>query len=780
MFNNATRYDRISQNSFAAKTRKTAVVQKWSAFFGLLFLSANLSAQGFILPRDPAEIQLQYYHADVDVKENIANFKTVHKFYNAGSGTAQGVFYFPLPQGAQVTDFTLYADGKAMRGELLDADEARKIYTDIVRKALDPALLEMMDKNTFKASVFPIPAGQTRQIDVEFSTILEQQGGLVKFSLPFRGRLQTEGRVLPMIRPWDRMPIELNTVKPSLDKKSKQRPLLRSVEIKLASATPINNVYSPSHEIDVTRRNDRKLNISYEGREGLQAGDFVVYYALDLSDVSMRMLTQRDRRSKPGYFSLMISPRAELSKNAVSAKDVVLVVDVSGSMSGKKIEQAKESLRYWIENLNRKDRFGLITFSSTVKKFEDNLASPGKGREDALNFIEKMEARGGTNIHEALTAAFELAEESENALIVFVTDGLPTSGETNERKILQNVTEKNRGNVRVFTYGLGYDVNTRLLDGVARETNAFSDYVSPDENLEERISMFYDKIRYPVLTNVEIDFGDAETEDLYPHKLPDLFKGQQLIIFGRYKSVGNFNVSLSGEINGRRQSFAQKLHFAGREYDNEFIAPLWASRKIGYLLDEIQMNGESDELREEIVALSKEFGIVTPYTSYLAKEESRAPESLTLGRHRLQSLGKNLNESMITTTDQFMAPKSPQASGASAVQASQAKNRSKQASGYYSSQEDASQARTLRAGGRQFFLSENGYWNDIAADLDKPDLHIKFGGEAYFALLATYPKIGSLLSVGEKINLVWLEKTVRIDENGAEKIDAQELKRLFE
>lgn len=757
----------------------------------ILLLLASIGtagAQGFILPDGSGTISLSEYRADVDVQEAIASFSTHHIFHNPGPGTVQGIFYFPLPKDAQVTEFALHADGKVLQGELLEADAARKIYTDIVRKHIDPALLEMLGNDTFRASIFPIPPGQDRRIDVKFSTILPQENELVKLVLPMRGSLRTEGQVIARPQPVPG-PFPHPRERPQMQYKPRtetaERPL-RLIEISLNSSVPLHSIYSPSHKIELRRQGDRRATVSYEARERLDAGDFVLYYAQDLRDVSLRALAYRDDRSQSGFFSLLVSPRIARSSERQIDKDIIFVVDVSGSMAGEKIVQARESLRYCITNLNDGDRFNVITFSSGVSRFRERLASARAARQEALAFVDRIEARGGTNIHEALTTALQSAGSSENALIVFLTDGKPTSGITDEQQILAALKEHNHDKVRIFTFGIGYDVNTRLLDGFARETRAFSDYISPDENLEERITGFYDKMRYPALTEVRLDFGSAQVQDFYPRHLPDLFKGQQLVLFGRYQGSGDFTVRLQGRAEGRTVTFSQRISLPRHQSEHAFIAPLWASRKIGYLLEEIALNGESKELKDEVIELSKAYGIVTPYTSYLAQEDVAVPEMTMIpgrgGEIRLYGVsgrapaapnadGISSEGAAMSTARESVAVESRLAG----VEQSRARNALKKASSL-----ESRQGATRLAGGRQFRQDADGYWVDAGFDAQEAKLHLTFGSDAYFTLLQAYPELAPVLALGEKLRLVHKGKMVQIDTDGRATITSAELQKFFE
>jgi len=225
-------------------------------------------------------------------------------------------------------------------------------------------------------------------------------------------------------------------------------------------------------------------------------------------------------------------------------------------------------------------------------------------------------------------------------VIIFLTDGQPTVGETNEDRLVESIATRSTA-VRIFSFGIGTDVNTHLLDRIAEKTNAFSQYVLPEEDIELKLSSFYTKIKEPVLSNVELAFtGEVKVNQLYPHDLPDLFKGETLTVFGRYSGGGAGAVKVTGTLNGERREFVSDVKFVKEDVSRGFIPRLWATRRVGWLLDEIRLRGESMELKDEIVRLAREHGIVTPYTSYLILEDERR-RNVPLSLQTMRELGSD-------------------------------------------------------------------------------------------------------------------------------------------
>ena len=524
----------------------------------LLTCSAHyVHAQGIIVPRPPrrpqfAPLKIERHHVTISIDNQLATTKIDQIFANPNRFQLEGTYLFPLPDDAAVSDFALYIDGERVKGELLPKDKARKIYEGIVRRSQDPALLEYIGRRAFQARVFPIPPNGERRIQLEYSQIVSVDAGLAKYTYPLRTEKFTD------------QPVE------SL-----------AISMEIESRHAIKAIYSPSHDVEVVRKNDHRAKISYEDSNVKADRDFVFYYSLSDDDFGIDLIAHRNDEDKDGYFMLLISPKYETKKSEIIEKDFIFVLDRSGSMRGEKIGQAKEALRFCVRNLNDGDRFNLILFSTDVETFSDELVEVKGEREKALAFIDEIESLGGTNINDALLSALkEKPDPKRPRIIIFLTDGMPTVGETEIGSIIKNVTKENDGNSRLFVFGVGYDVNTQLLDKLAEDNRGTRQYVEPKENLEIAVSSFFAKVSEPVLVNLELDMGEIRTKDLYPKKLPDLFRGTQLTVLGRYTKHGDTKIKLSGEIGGRKQEFANKADFPERERDHEFLPRLWAQRNV--------------------------------------------------------------------------------------------------------------------------------------------------------------------------------------------------------
>jgi len=542
-------------------------------------------------------LEVDFVQANVRIKDQIATTAIEEEFYNPNPRQLEGTFLFPVPKGAHVNKFAMEINGKQVEAELLEANKARGVYEDIVRKLKDPALLEYTGRDLFKVRIFPIEPNSKKRITLSYSQVLKSDAGLVNFILP------------------------LNTEKFSA------KPLRNvGVKVEVESKRPLKSIYSPSHQVEVKRNGANKATIGYEGSNVKPDADFQLFYTVEDSDIGLNLMTFKTP-GEDGYFLLLASPGVEVKQTKVMPKDVTFVLDTSGSMAGAKLEQAKKALQFCVENLNESDRFEILRFATEVEPLFDKLADASKdNRSRAQTFIKDLKPIGGTAIDDALRKALALRPEKGDRpfVIIFLTDGLPTVGNTDEHQILEHVTGSNKANTRVFCFGIGTDVNTHLLDRIAEETKAFGQYVLPEEDIEVKVSSFFTKIKEPVLANPKITFPEkVHVTKLYPSPVPDLFKGEQLVLAGRYAGKGEGAVQIEGNVSGETRKFAYDARFPDEAADHEFIPRLWATRRVGYLLDEIRLHGESKELKDEATELARKYNIVTPYTAYLIMEDER-------------------------------------------------------------------------------------------------------------------------------------------------------------
>jgi Ca-activated chloride channel family protein len=561
------------------------------------------NAAGLLIPEDKKlpPLAMVHHRVTIGIDDQVAITTVEQAFRNHTDRQLEATYLFPVPKGASVNKFTMWVDGKEQSGELLDAKKANTVYTDIVRRTQDPAILEYLGNNLMRLRVFPVEPKKDQKVKISFTSVAQQDTGVVEYVYP----LKTDGKGTKTLEEF-------------------------SVKARIKSQHPIQNVYSPTHAIALTRHSDKEVGMTFERDQAMLDKDFQLFYSVGNKEIGVTPLTHRPISAEDGYFLLLLSPQLETSKSHIIPRDLVLVMDTSGSMDAVKMDQARKALKHCLSNLNSGDRFAVVTFSTNVRKYRDTLVEANSEQVDnAKKWVDGLKAGGGTAIEAALDTALELRtpDDSRTFTVVFFTDGQPTIGEMKPEKILANVTGKNSKNTRIFTFGVGDDVNTALLDQIADSTKALSTYVRPAEDIETKVTSLYGKISHPVLANVRLTTSEnIKVHEIYPPTLPDLFFGSQLVVLGKYSGSGSAAVKLTGQVGKETREFAYDVTFPARTTeDREFVEHLWARRKVGFLLDQIRLNGQQKELMDEMLGLAKKYGIATPYTSYLVVPDAPVP-----------------------------------------------------------------------------------------------------------------------------------------------------------
>jgi Ca-activated chloride channel family protein len=688
----------------------------------LLVVASPALADGIIIPEPPpwpeppplrdTWLTIRYHRVTVTIEDQVAVTRVEQEFLNEHDWEAEGTYVFPLPEGAAVSEFVMWVDGVPVEGQILEADEARAIYEDIVRRRRDPALLEYVGRSAVQARIFPIPPGGSRKVELEYSQVLPVESGLVRYVYP----LDTE--------------------------KFSARPLEEvSVRVEIRSRDAMRAVYSPTHQdrVYIERDGDYRAIVGYEEMDVLPEDDFELVYTVAQEDVGLNLLTYRDAADVPsgedGFFLLLVAPSVEVDEDRVIPRDVIMVLDTSGSMDGEKIAQAKQALAYVLAHLNPEDRFNVIAFSTGLRQYARELRPTSEARE-AIEWVQRLDAVGGTDINRALLEA--LAQMGERpTVLIFLTDGQPTEGVTEIEQILANVEAAAAGNVRLFPFGVGDDVNTVLLDTLAQQHRGATGYVRPHERIDEEVSGFYANISTPVLADIALDFGDVLVEDTYPYPLPDLFAGTQLILAGRYREGGATRITLTGEVNGERREFVYEGTFRA-EGGDDFIPRLWATRKIGHLLTQIRLHGERREWVDAVVELSVRYGIITPYTSFLIDEEDI-----------LTNAGRD------EAAEKYLALPTSPAVGAPAAEEAEVEADMRGAESPSGAAMPQEAAQVVRLVGSKTFVLQRGVWTDTAFDPSQMrTTQVGFGTGSYFDLLAARPAWGDYLALGERVIFV--------------------------
>jgi hypothetical protein len=755
--------------------------------------ASGIFAQGIMFPEPnpriaiprpipgPHPLKVKSLKIETAVKGQVATTRIHQVFSNDLDFVVDGVFFYPLPEDATFVDFATWDGDKKLRGEVLEREEARNRYLSIVRKSWDPGLLEYAGANLFQARVFPVPAKGEKKVEFAYTQVLKADHGMVAYTYPLHSGAKAN-------------PQSLGSV---------------VLTMSIAADQGIKTIYSPTHKIGINREGDRQAKLSFEEKNVQPDRNFQLFYSLSNADFGMSLMTYREAADE-GYFMIIFAPKVEQDASAIVPKDIIFVLDTSGSMDEKgKIGKALSALKFGVRKLNSEDRFNIVVFNTDSHKFREGLIpASAESKESAIKFLDRQAAAGGTNIDEALRDALESFGAGDRPrYLIFATDGLPTVGETDISTILKDVSARNKNKIHLFSFGVGLDVNTFLLDQLAARNNGVADYIAPTEDLELKLSNFFEKVSFPVMTDMDIEWGNLKVSDIFPRKLPDLFRGTQLTVLGKYSGTGSFPLTLKGKIRNETRTLKyDKNEFPNITESNDFLPRIWAMRKVGYLLDEIRMSGETAEAKNQIIKLAKKYGFVTPYTSYLAADERtqiavNAPASQAASRPdlmRFKSPAKAVN------TPDFVEPMAMPASvGIPMEEALELERKSRtiplgdlsgfagsgggggggKASGTTSAQlkkeVDASVAlremkaaetsapretATSRKIGSKEFVLKGSIWTDSSYDPNKKleVVDLVFGSEALLKAIASDKQLAAYAALGKNVTVVHNGKVYRI------------------
>jgi Ca-activated chloride channel family protein len=706
-----------------------------------------LSAQGWIDPVRPVlqnptgPVERLRSAVQVSITGRVAHVTVEEWFRNNGPALGEGMYHFPLPGEAVFSSYSLWQGDQELRGEAMDATQARSIYEAIVRQKRDPALIELAGQGLIRARVFPIAPGETRKITLKYTQLLDRAGDAWRF------------RYLG-------------------DRNRQNAP--RSFRMEVDSAAKFGDPYSPTHQVQVSRR-DNHLDVTLA--DNTTGGDFELLLPLARGLVGLSLVPHHPV-GEDGYFMLLLAPGAS-ADSAALRRDLVAVIDISGSMSGEKIQQAKSALIQLLGSLREGDRFRLVAFSGGVRRYAPGWTAVGSdARRDAENWIRSLDAEGGTNIAGALSEAFAQAPAEQSlGVVVFLTDGQASTGETDPERIAESA-EQGRGKFRVFSFGVGDDVNTYLLDRLTERARGTTEYIRPGENIERAVGTLAAKVASPVLTDVTISASSGiELYDLQPGSLPDLFAGDEMVVFGRYRAVGSgeWSVTVKGHRNGRQEEFQTSV--TDRENESaRYIEQLWASRKAGALSRDIRLRGQTPEIMNSLKQLALRYGILTEYTSYLVQEPTIA-------------LRRDAESQMLRAS---LAPAPASQAGAVAVgRAAQEKSMAdaisvddvaRNAPVNTRELDEVRRARsginpTQRVGGRLFIMRDS-VWTDLAHGDSLRVVSIAPYSDAYFAVLRALPDLRDVAALEPGVLVAGRRLSLKIGAGGKTTLNPGELEKL--
>ena len=704
----------------------------------LLSIAPSALAQGWIEPVRPlprGAIAKVRSAVQVALTGRIARVSVEEWFRNTGPLMDEGSYLYPLPGETVFSDFSLWQGDRELKGEPMDAGQARAIYEQIVWRRRDPALIELAGHGLLRARVFPIAPGETRKITLRYTQILARVGDAMRFRYA------------------------AGTAAPS-----------RSFRLQVDSAARWGDPYSPTHRLTVSHSGDL-LELALA--DTTAGGDLELLLPLARGLVGTSLLTHQPV-GEDGFFMLLLAPGRAAETGEPLRRDIVAVLDVSGSMSGDKLDQARAALVQLLGTLRRGDRFRIVTFGSGVRRYAAGWTEVSADNVHAAqDWVRRLDTNGGTNIAGALTEAFaERPGEGALGVVVFLTDGLPTVGETDPERIADQA-EHGRGPFRVFAFGIGYDVNTYLLDRLTDRARGVTEYIRPGGDIEQAVGSLATKISSPVLTDLALRGDGVEFYDLQPERLPDLFAGDELVVFGRYRGEGRRerSVTVTGRRNGREESFTTNARFGDENAGNDYVPQLWAARKVGALSREIRLHGPNTEIVNELKRLALRYGILTEYTSYLVQEPN-------------QVVVRPMFDGAPSA-----APAPQDQAGAAAVERSRAERAlsgslqlsavtvTGAAADSVSTRGAAEARRSERVGGR-VFLWRDSTWTDIAHGDSLQVVSVAAFSDAYFALLRALPELVKPAALEPAVLVAGRRVSIKIEMSGKSVWAEGELDRL--
>jgi Ca-activated chloride channel family protein len=654
------------------------------ALISILALTAY--ADGMIIPphpEDPYPLVLNHY-VNITVDDTYATFFVDQEFINNGGRDIEGTYVFPVREGT-IKNFQIVVDGRVVEGRLMGKDEATELYHRYVMERKEASLLEYSGLDTFSAKVM-LRRGEKVRVQISYEQVIKQSSGVYSVFYPLSPERYTT-------RPIDPVDIELD----------------------IKAAGDIGFIMSPTHNVSVSRASGKEAHVRYYSKE-IPNRDFQVFYGVTERDYDVKTIANK-KDGQGGYFMLFLYPSSPGIETM--PKDVVYVIDTSGSMGGTKIDQAKRALEYGLDKLNEGDRFNIVTFSSETDTYRGSLSGKSSAG-DAKGFVDKLEANGATNIQDALImASSQFSSDDRIHIVVLLTDGEDTTGHST-RSIMDSVKNCN---CRIFPFGVGADIDFELLDRLSNEHgDGIPTYIRSESELESSLTVFYNKIARPLLHNVKVSIsGDGfRAYEVYPKKVPDIFYGSQIVLVGRYSGSGSGTAKITGTVSGEDKSFDYSISLPQTD-SNQFVERTWAARKVGYLLDVIALEGETNDLKQEVVALATKYGIPSPYTAYVAVNEK----------------GEAVNRSM------GVADAAGGWGGMGNVMTTAAAYKSAESYSYAPPETKTIDDKT--------FVSVGGVWKDTSCG-NTVDRKVEFGSNDYFSLVSN-SQIARYLSVGDSVIL---------------------------
>jgi Ca-activated chloride channel homolog len=757
--------------------RFAVAAASWLAVCLSVVPESRASAQGMVIPRVGAclpgrpcsvmaipAVERTSSQVVATLADRVLHFEVTETFANFGPRLAEADYVFPLPAGAAFQDLQLSINGQLVAGEALNATEARGVYEEIVRRLRDPALVEWVGTGMLRARIFPIAPNEVKKVVVRFQTVAGREGDAIR--VDYAGAGPTDPRPAYRTAPW-------------IDSVGTASAPPTFFTLSYHGADGFGTAYSPTHTLRTERDGDRRT-IHVDGA----AHDITILLPVSHSSAAAVTMLPYAAGDGPGFALITVSPPAV--HVVPTPRDITFVLDVSGSMSGRKIEQARAAGRQVLATLTPRDRFRLIDFSTDVRTFTDHYetATP-EHIAAAERYLGQLEADGSTNIEAALRAALsgpgdnetEGADESRLPLTLFITDGEPTIGERSAPALVAQAVAA-LGHTRLFTFGLGADVNSSLLEQLALQGHGTAQFVRPDESVERAVSLVASRLTNPVITDVSLSADGVRLTHVLPALPADLFAGQDLILLARYEGSGSAQLRFTGHTASGPVSWSAAVTFPERERANPFVARLWATQQIGYLEAERHRTGPSAELDAELAGLGERYGIPTELTSYLVREPMTtagiAPSPSPMMMQRKAAPGFTAGAQAVAGgREAYLDAKQASAQRAainlaSADSAAALGTPGSPANAARGAGGSGAMNETRRAGDRTFVMSDDSAWTDTRY---KPAagfrvVRVQAFSDAYFALIRAVPDLREAFAVADRVLVAGRSIVVEVAPSG--------------
>lgn len=687
----------------------------------------------------------------VTLAGRVLEYEVDERFVNRGGRIGEADYVFPLPAGAAFQDLKLSIDGDLVSGETMDAAQARGIYEEIVRRQRDPALVEWMGTGMLRARIFPILPGEEKRVVVRFQAVAQREGDALRVDYSRKGDATRPGGGGGA----------------------------STFTLEYPDGGGYGTAYSPTHELDITHR-DGLRHVSVRD----DAGDLTLLVPLARSNAASIGVLTHAPAGDSGFALLTITPPVS-ARRELSPRDITLVLDVSGSMQGRKMEQARAAGRQLLQTLRPQDRLRIIAFSTDVRSFRDDAVYATRDNlRDATRYLDELDADGSTNIEGALHEVVRVAPtRGRLPLVLFITDGEPTVGERDPDRLVDIVRADHRHDVdaprlRVFTFGLGADVNTTLLEQLAIEGGGTAEFVRPSESVERTVGLVAARLVDPVITDVRVSVdGDVHFRGTLPNTPSDIFAGRDLVVLTRYTGHGAANVTVAGRQDGRPVHWSSRVEFPSEDRGNRFVPRLWATQRIGYLSAEKRREGGSPEIDDEIRQLGERYGIPTEFTSYLVQEPR-----IALGDRMLRGRGApGAPPAAVYPTGTIGGAATAAAPAPAAAMFEAARAAAKQRSTTSLATLDASMASDaagVRRVGTRVFRSVGGVWTDAGYREGMRSLSVKPYSQAYFDLLARLPDLRDAFALGDRVVVAGRDVAVELTDSGRATLSSAEIDAL--